>query len=147
MSADLLRAAAARLRDTAAKATPGPWAASEHVEHGFRVATADEAGWVAWTGAYDDEPDESRGDAAWIALASPLLAEPLAAWLDQAVKGCDASILAAQQVWPDNPAAREEFIAEQTPTEALKVARVILEAAASGAPTKSGERGSAGSGR
>ncbi len=79
----VLRTAAARVRETARGATRGPWAAEESREHGFRVGTSDGQEWVAWTGAYDDEPDPSRADAAWIALMHPGLAEPLAAWLEE----------------------------------------------------------------
>ena len=78
----VLRTAAARVRETARGATRGPWAAEESREHGFRVGTSDGQEWVAWTGAYDDEPDPSRADAAWIALMHPGLAEPLAMWLE-----------------------------------------------------------------
>jgi hypothetical protein len=83
-AAAVLRQAAARVCETARGATRGPWAAEESLEHGFRVGTSDGLEWVAWTGAYDDEPDPSRADAAWIALMHTGLAEPLARTLEQA---------------------------------------------------------------
>lgn len=69
----LLRAAAQKLRDTAAKVTPGPWFdnGNGHVMYG-------EAG----TGESPDALIAESWDAAWIALASPVLAEPLADQLE-----------------------------------------------------------------
>lgn len=72
-----LRAAAKLLRETAAKATPGPWDAGHITGIGWCVSdttisicVATEDGWV------------SKGDVSWIALANPVLAEPLANLLD-----------------------------------------------------------------
>ena len=125
--ADVLRTAAARVRETARSATRGPWAAEESREHGFRVGTSDGQEWVAWTGAYDDEPDPSRADAAWIALMHPGLAEPLAAWLEAADlhepvicekhEGCKplGCQRCAEEDWPCADARR-----------AVAVARIIL---------------------
>jgi hypothetical protein len=60
--AEELRAAAAKLRETAANASPGPWSAQDFA---FRHGLA---------------------DAAWIALMDPAVAEPLAAWLEETAR-------------------------------------------------------------
>lgn len=92
MTAQELKTAATRLRDTATKATPGPWhtvglpwnhgipyvIAGHHDPHvGAFIADVDHIG---------DDPGETErdqaADAAWIALANPALAEPLADLLD-----------------------------------------------------------------
>jgi hypothetical protein len=110
--AALLRQAAEKLRETAKHATPGPWSAEESTEYGFRVGTADQKAWVAWTGEYDDEPVESRADARWIALMSPALAGPLADWLES-----EASYWA--NVYVGQPMPPRDHLA-------LAVARTIL---------------------
>ena len=89
--AEELVAAAAKLRETATAATPGPWE---------DVSTDDTGAWPRWIlGApnadgygqdvlvvheevAEDYSVIAREDLAWIALASPALAEPLAAWLE-----------------------------------------------------------------
>ena len=66
---DELRAAATKLREIASAAAPGaPWVLAEQME------------------------DCGLGDAAsaWIALASPALAEPLAEWLEMTADWWDA---------------------------------------------------------
>ncbi|WP_395109833.1 hypothetical protein [Actinomadura sp. SCN-SB] len=102
-----LRAAAQRLRDTAADATRGPW-----VSH--PTITREDGNDSAWTicrpycegtpdGCEDDCGDDFLGeaDADWIALMSPVLAESLAAWLDGVAKdvathdpddGCECTV-------------------------------------------------------
>lgn len=84
MSAELLRRAAAKLRETAAKATPGPWMTS-------RIAGIGSA-------LHDSElhihipvgtTDVSAADGAWIALASPIIAEPLATYLENEATTAD----------------------------------------------------------
>lgn len=90
MSADLLRKAAAKLRDAAEHATDGPWyvvgppwndqtpyVVAGHPDPDVGIFLAD-----------PEHPTMSRrgtegADAAWIALASPALAEPLAGWLEE----------------------------------------------------------------
>ena len=74
--ADLLRAAATRIRETAQRATPGPWeAVSEGATNG-----------VAWINAGDIRHAFSMhgfpADAAHIALWSPPVALAVADWLD-----------------------------------------------------------------
>lgn len=89
--AEELRAAATLLRETASTATPGPWhtvglpwnhdtpfvvAGHPDPHVGKFVADVEQV-------FGDDEDDRDHGpDAAWIALASPALAEPLAVLLD-----------------------------------------------------------------
>ena len=75
--AEELRAAAKVLRETASNATPGPRKVGRIAGIGHCVSSPDlkfcvavEPGWV------------SKGDVAWIGLASPELAEPLADLLD-----------------------------------------------------------------
>jgi hypothetical protein len=88
--AEELRAAATKVRETASKATPGRWQ-SEVLPPNERFTRP--AYWV--TTEYDDSDGTTdvvvadcpwrEGDAEWIALASPALAEPLAAWLEAVV--------------------------------------------------------------
>lgn len=74
---DGLRAAAAKLRDTSKKVTHGPpWTQDQDCP--CCVVSGDLRPYGAPTVA--DRLDE--GDASWIALVHPGLAEPLAAWLD-----------------------------------------------------------------
>jgi len=85
-----LLAAARRLRETAAAATPGPWE---------DCSDPDGGAWPRYVvGSVRDEDPQStevlrvhesvdehvvtREDTAWIALASPALAGPLADWLE-----------------------------------------------------------------
>ncbi|WP_329521225.1 hypothetical protein [Spirillospora sp. NBC_01491] len=74
--AEALRAAAKSLRETASKATPGPWTVSRIPGVGGSVddptLSLSIAVGTRWT---------SYGDGKWVALANPALAEPLAAWL------------------------------------------------------------------
>lgn len=126
MNADDLRRAAQKLRETAATATPGPW---EHVSTGddgpfplwvIGPPTDPDNGWTSrevvrltedMTDALKDvaDPEEivARADLDWIALASPSLAEPIAAWLDRVA-----------QWWPTYGSGDREA--------AIAVARAIL---------------------
>lgn len=75
--AEILRAAAARLEQAAAKAEPGPWYTEpDDLDRGHDV-------WSRKTG-HMPAFGLSESDAAWIATMSPVMAEPLAAWLKQA---------------------------------------------------------------
>lgn len=77
-----LRAAAEKLRETAKAATPGDW----DVHHSGEL--------VAWQDTEDQRCDyladgadwANDADPEWIALASPLLGEPLAALLEEVVE-------------------------------------------------------------
>ncbi|RKT85616.1 hypothetical protein SAMN05421805_12781 [Saccharopolyspora antimicrobica] len=86
-----LRQAAATLRELAAKATPGPWRYNPEKyyrepetlrfeEAVFAGPAGEAATTVALTGEVDDP--QSMTDARWIATMSPVMAEPLAAWLE-----------------------------------------------------------------
>lgn len=86
--ADELREAATRLRKIGSKVMPGPW---ESLNDGDRL--------VAWRNVpgtdFDDdmeyvfdEPLEKE-TAEWVALVNPDLAEPLAAWLEEAADTVD----------------------------------------------------------
>jgi hypothetical protein len=78
--ANEIHAASNRLLALTENATPGPWATAEGtIPHGYRVGTADETEWVAWTGAITE--DRSEADAAFIATMHPGVASALAAWL------------------------------------------------------------------
>jgi hypothetical protein len=95
--ADELRTVAAGLREAAKEATRGPWVpyptitADQHDEAWTISRTwcdkqpcePDCGHTVLTTGAEGCEEDNIRfGDVAWICLTNPLLAEPLAAWLE-----------------------------------------------------------------
>jgi hypothetical protein len=100
--AEELRAAATKLRETASKATPGPWrvgggtSIGVGIEPHSRGSFAYDAIVAEATSEEDRENDVETAfgwdrvvevgtpaaDAEWIALASPALAEPLADLLD-----------------------------------------------------------------
>ncbi len=96
-----VRAAARILHQTAAKATPGPWrirqgnTVSSNITDRDGHMVIDGGGWTDGTktvvyGA------ALNADAAWIALAGPELAGPLAAWLDALADGWEMSARFAQ---------------------------------------------------
>ena len=108
--AEELRAAATLLRETASKATPGPW--TVHTIAGIGRTVNDPEGSLSipvgtsWV---------SADDGAWIALMSPAVAEPLAAVLDDQA--------ATYEVW----LSRENHdVAERIVLRALVLARSIL---------------------
>lgn len=111
-----LRAAATLLREAAAKATPGPWTVRPGNDVSANVARNDDL--IIDGGGYTSDGKVTvygaalNTDAAWIALASPLLSEPLAAWLESCAKH------ASKVSDPRN----QEIIAD---SHALAVARVI----------------------
>jgi hypothetical protein len=75
---ETLRAAAERLRAMAAKATDGPWrwnGSQVDVEPTTRGT------YVVGDGQQEDDVVTPE-DGAWIATMSPVVAEPLAAWLE-----------------------------------------------------------------
>lgn len=74
---ETLRAAAARLRALAAKATPGPWSSLDDGDRLIHV--------IGEHGDFEyvvDEPISNSSNAAWIAALSPVVAEPLARELE-----------------------------------------------------------------
>ncbi len=76
MSADVLRRAAAKLREAAEAASEGPWTVDGDIQ---AVMAKDDV-----TIAYDDET--GMGDAAYIALMHPDVGLAIAAWLDETAK-------------------------------------------------------------
>ncbi|MGV9779732.1 hypothetical protein [Streptosporangium sp. NPDC003464] len=125
--AEELRAAAVRLREAAANATPGPWGVGNGEVIGLGIEQTG-PGSFAYTAQLarvldDNEREEdnygghdlgsTEADAAWIAAMHPDLAEPLAAWLDEAARHADMNEHRA-------PRHRRDL------TWALAVARVIL---------------------
>lgn len=110
---ELLRAAAAELRATAAGASEGPW---ETGEDGL-VWTQKPIPGDPVSGSTEPE------DAAWIALMHPGLAEPLAALLD---RQADLIQIQCKDFPPD---LRDEIVrefAETFHTPSLRVARALL---------------------
>ena len=107
---DELHTAATKLRETASKATPGPWTDR---------STDDTGAWPIMIVGGDDSPGDGRGepvlivhesvteeivgreDAAWIALAGPQIAEPLAEQLEETASWWDQFSLTPE---PTNPA-------------------------------------------
>lgn len=83
MSASLLRRAAAKLRETASEAAPGPWAVGGETGN-FPDLVGPVGGHARIEACVEDAP--------WIALASPALAEPLAAWLEHDADMLDAFV-------------------------------------------------------
>jgi len=126
--AEELAAAATKLRETAAKTTPGAWITYPATS---RDDDRDDQPWTVSTSycANDGSPCEPTcdrdvvvagecllraGDAAWIVLACPMLAAPLAALLDDQVGIFDTF---ADSVAPD--------FAERIALPALRLARLI----------------------
>lgn len=113
MSADLLRRAAAMLRETAAPATPGPWVSLDKGDRIIHSAEPFDYEYVV------DEPMSNEHNAAWIALMHPGLAEPLAAWLDFAA-----------EYWRPEALAMKYPIRHDLQHRTLEIARAILGEAA-----------------
>jgi hypothetical protein len=98
-----LRTAAARLRELAANTSGGTWAAEYLEQHNCWWVTheTEEPGWTTHGTIADLESAHMAGNASWIALMGPAVAEPLAAWLDSAaadVLDVDARALAFARV-------------------------------------------------
>jgi hypothetical protein len=99
--ADELRAAAERLREAGEAAHDGPWAMSKAGREEWpytafvTVAADDLYGRIAdvWCGAGEE-------NAAWIALAHPGVAEPLATWLEAVANGWDMATKLSRSVIP-----------------------------------------------
>lgn len=133
--ADELCAAARKIRDTARGTTPGPWGVGNGVEIGIGIEQHSPGRFsydtlLAEVTSENDrindveDAKDYRGvdltvgspeaDAAWIALASPVIAEPIAAWLEGAAGAYDAF---TESHGPD--------VAERIVYDALAVARAI----------------------
>ena len=78
--AETLRAAAAKVRDTASNATPGPWECDGIGDYGWTVRDVSPFGTFA---IETEDSEQGQADAEWIALMSPAVAEPLAAHLER----------------------------------------------------------------
>lgn len=120
--AEELRTAAKTLREAIKNATPGPWQANDDFgvvalrttwPHGFDDAYE----WVI-----DDGVLENGGDAAWIGLIHPGLAEPLGAWLEAEADGWDAVETIKAEMGPKGVKVSLPW---STHEQALKVARAI----------------------
>lgn len=120
--ADELKQAAARLRETAARATRGPWEDVSDGDEGawprMIVGAPNADGYVEEVLKVHEEIGDwgvvAREDVAWMALASPVLAEPLAAWLEDTI---GAYVDFAQSHGPE--------VAERVVWRALAVARAL----------------------
>lgn len=111
--AEELRAAAKKVRETASKATPGPWTFTPDLywDRGAITSTSpDVRGWDML--AMDVHSELEHANARWSALASPALAEPLAARLEEAARQCDLN---------EYRAPRHRF----DPASDLAIARVL----------------------
>ncbi len=114
MSADQLKRAAAKLRQIGEQTTPGPWHAEQTISSDLIM---DDCGvLVADCGLDEDVVPEIHADAAWIALANPAIAEPLADWLES-----DAGLIDDMTAVGFSDAILTAWF-----TPALTVARTIL---------------------
>lgn len=144
----LLTAAADRLRDLAASATPGPWRQHDtYLDVGGYTATvlSGEPGkggfhnLRAWLPTMSQEPwDETRNawaDARWIAALSPAVSPALERWLRETAVSLDRH----EPKWRDPTAFTELCIPRRSDDEvaaliehhygaALALARVVLSA-------------------
>lgn len=88
--ADTLRRAAAKVRELAAEATQGEWFDDAHFQGDGFVVMADGLRRAHLPKVRRDDIDDGNGspagNAAWIAALNPAVAEPLAAWLDDAAE-------------------------------------------------------------
>lgn len=91
MSAELLRKAAAKIRENAEAATPGPWRAFTTGARGgdhWYICDSGEA--IAHISAQDGINEEQRcGDACHIASWHPVVALAVADWLDDVAERVD----------------------------------------------------------
>lgn len=136
-TAEELRAAAEKLRQLAADATAGPWHQHDtHLDLGGHTATVltdrediNQTELVAWVPTWSHQPwDTARNawnNAVYMAAMHPGVGAALAELLDHAALACDATEVAARQVFADDAAGRGRWIEGQTDTRALAVARLI----------------------
>ncbi|WP_035796393.1 hypothetical protein [Kitasatospora mediocidica] len=136
--AEQLTAAAARVREFAAIATPGPWRPHDtHLGEYGHTATVltdreelNATELVAWLPTMGHKPwNEDRNvwaNSAWMALMHPAVGAALADWLDDEARAHEAAEQAAANVFHDDPGNRAAWIAAQTNESALAVARQLL---------------------
>jgi hypothetical protein len=120
--ADELREAAALLRKRGSEATPGPWHRPLNTRYKASVrAPLPQGEQGTWRDGIDPDTGErepctvvsapvwsngrhyrkrSGRDLEWIALMDPLLAEPLASWLEETATRYDAEVIADQPECP-----------------------------------------------
>ena len=128
---ETLRAAAARLRALATNATPGPWEREWAFSTHFVVPST--AGNVAADNVSRLKRHQ-RGDAEWIALMHPGVAEPLADWLEREAEDLAWHIAAWDHPHKDGSMVgcasgdpvRLAALTEERFGKALAVARVLL---------------------
>ncbi|MFB4306915.1 hypothetical protein [Actinomadura sp. GTD37] len=87
--AEELRAAATLLRETASKATPGPWTTREVPDEPYAEVMAGTEVAVAHAVSEHLAGPGAAAEAEWIALMSPAVAEPLAASLEEAAQAAE----------------------------------------------------------
>lgn len=95
-----LRAAAAEIREVAAKATAGPWTVVKNIQQG--TGSHMQSTWQRGDHARPVHPSQ-HDDYEWIALMGPDKAEVLAAWLDRAAD----SLAAHLPAWGSHPGGIE----------------------------------------
>lgn len=129
-----LRAAAAKVREMAAGTTAGPWFTSDCelyprwiISGGPSEGDSIYATEVARSYHDDDGLQVKDADWRWMAFASPLLAEPLAAWLDACADDADGMAPGAWNTCDEPSSVRH----------ALKVASAINGETASAAQAES----------
>jgi hypothetical protein len=129
--ADELRAAATLLRETASKATPGPWQIRDGNNVSSNVAARDEhmvidgGGWTDGTKAVVYGA-ALTADAAWIALMSPAAAEPLAALLKGAADDLGGAEAYLARTAPGEVFDPFEYVDEpESVRAALAIARAV----------------------
>ncbi|MFD9950562.1 hypothetical protein ACFWYW_57460 [Nonomuraea sp. NPDC059023] len=127
--ADELKQAARTLRQTADGTTPGRWKPGdleEQPDYSRRIEITADGGSVAEINVsleaaiWPHMCAGAKADAAWIALASPLLAEPLASWLEEA-----ARIAVAHPQDPNYAAAPELAFCTECQDEETDCVRVV----------------------
>lgn len=114
--AETLRAAAAKVRDTASRATPGPWQIDPEFSD---MVTSQEPNWngnptVIASDLHDGEVSGDWNNVAWVALASPEIAKHIADWLD-----------AEADAWPAAPVHTSTWTTSRRRRAALALARDI----------------------
>lgn len=149
--ADVLRAAATKLRKLADDATPGPWRRPLNTRYRHHVDAAlpegERGNWIdgvdpttsereratvatvpIWSNGRHARPRGGR-DLEYIAAMNPGVGSALADWLEEEAHRYEAAVTAAHNVFHDDPAGRDAFLTTGpgTPSEnALTVARQIL---------------------
>lgn len=109
MSAEVLRLAAALMRERAESATPGPWEDN---------AFADGSVFVDRIGSHDDDPGHEVGyfnrepDAAYVAAMAPPLAFAMAEWLEAVARQVTEFGFASAQ-WSEAVVVAHIYLGEQ----------------------------------